>query len=148
MSPAHRTPSNAIWTLAAVALFLGFSVKLYSAVVSIAVIALYVSYGLPIAAGLYARGKGTWHTKGPWNLGKLSTLVTLAAMLWIMFIICVFVLPPNDQAGLVMGACMALLLASWFIRVRSTFKGPRVQLQHYEEPTPQLGGAALRHPVS
>jgi amino acid transporter len=133
VSPSHRTPSNAIWALTGAAALVGLYVKLYTAVVSIAVIALYVSYGLPIAAGLYARGRGLWHTRGPWNLGRLSTLNACLAMLWISFIIGVFVLPPNDQAGRVMGVFVAALLVAWFGWVRARFAGPRVRLQHYED---------------
>ena len=136
VSPKHRTPSNAIWLLAGVALLLGVSVKLYSAVVSIATIALYVSYGLPIAAGLYSRSRGAWSTKGPWNLGRLSTITSIVAMLWIVFIIGVFVLPPNEQAGEVMLGLIALLGLAWFGVVRQRFPGPKVKLQHYEDAPP------------
>lgn len=128
----HRTPSNAIWLLAIVALFLGLSVKLYSAVVSIATVSLYISYGLPIAAGLHARSRGKWHTKGPWNLGHFSTVIAVVAMLWITFITSVFLLPPNDQAAWVVLTLLVLLGLSWYFSVRHSFAGPRVKIQHYE----------------
>ncbi|MBI3543781.1 MAG: amino acid permease [Deltaproteobacteria bacterium] len=140
VSPKHRTPSNAIWLLAFVALLISVKVELYSAIVSIATIALYVSYGLPIAAGLYARGRGTWSTKGPWNLGRLSPVIACVAMLWIVFIIGVFVLPPNEQAGQIMAACTVALTIAWFGFVRSRFPGPRVTIQHYEDE-PALASA-------
>ncbi len=139
VSPTHRTPSNAIWLLAAIALLLGVSMTLYSAVVSIATIALYISYGLPIAAGLYARTRGAWSTKGPWNLGRFSTICSVVAMLWIIFIIGVFVLPPNEQAGYVLLGLIGVLCVAWFARVRYRFEGPKVKLQHYEEQIPAPG---------
>ncbi|HEX4926170.1 MAG TPA: amino acid permease [Bdellovibrionales bacterium] len=125
IEPKHRTPANAIWGLCALALLLGLSVEAYSAVVSIAVIALYISYGLPIAARLYSRFIVKKDEVGPWNLGSFSTPVALVAIVWIAFISVIFVLPPNDKAGLYIGGCVALLLVIWFLIARRKFKGPR-----------------------
>jgi amino acid transporter len=119
-----KTPANAIWVLAAFALVLAFSVKLFSAILSVATIALYVSYGLPIAARLYARFKKHKDETGPWSLGKFSTLNAIVAVLWVCFICVVFILPPNEIAGLVMGAGGIILTALWFGYVRKHFKGP------------------------
>lgn len=126
VSPRHRSPSNAIWGLAASALLLAVSVKLYSAVVSIATIALYISYGLPIAARLISRQKGRLDTIGPWNLGKFSNIVGSAALLWIVLITVVFVLPPNEQAGWVMGGCLVFLVLLWIFVVERRFTGPKI----------------------
>lgn len=133
VSPKHKTPSHAIWALAFFALLLGVSVSLYSAVVSMATIALYVSYGLPIAGGLYARFTGRWHTRGPWNLGRASTFIAALAMAWVVFICAVFVLPPNIQAGQTMGLLLLGLSLAWWARVRHTFHGPKVSIQHFEK---------------
>jgi amino acid transporter len=126
VSKKHKTPSPAIWALACVALVLAFSVKLYSAVVSIATIALYISYGLPIVARLYARARGKDQTIGPWNLGKFSVIVAVIAILWILFISTVFVLPPNEQAGSVICGAFFLMLVLWFSLARKRFKGPKI----------------------
>lgn len=128
ISPGHKTPANAIWGLSVFALFLVFSVDVYSAVVSIATIALYISYGLPILARLYARAKGTDHSTGPWNLGKFSTFNAVIALAWILFITTLFVLPPNDQAGKVIAVCTVVLVAIWGFRARTHFKGPKITL--------------------
>ncbi|MEW6057607.1 MAG: amino acid permease [Bdellovibrionota bacterium] len=134
VSQKHRTPAVAIWTLVAIALLLALSVKAYSAVVSIATIALYISYGLPIAAGLYAKLSKKNQVKGPWNLGRFSTPVSFVALVWICFITTVFVLPPNDQAGVVIGGLTLSLIAAWALRVRSRFQGPKIALAaHFEE---------------
>jgi amino acid transporter len=128
VSSKHQTPSNAIWGLSALALGIALSVKLYTAVVSIAVISMYISYGLPIAARLYARARGIDGPPGPWNLGRFSTPVAIVAVLWIAFITLVFVLPPNDAAAKGVGASFAVLLAIWFARARKHFPGPRVHI--------------------
>jgi amino acid transporter len=130
VSDAHRTPSNAIWALAFFALVLVVSVQLYSAVVSIATISLYISYGLPILARLIYRFKVGQDEIGPWNLGKFSTLISVIALVWICFITVVFVLPPNLQAGAVMGSILVLFVIIWMWRARRKFAGPRFHLKH------------------
>ena len=125
VSPRFRTPANAIWALFACALLLALSVTAYSAVLSIAVLALYLSYGLPVAARLYARAAGRGGDVGPWRLGSLSTPIAVVALLWICFITVLFVLPPNEQAGTVMGGLLVALLAIWFGWSKSRFPGPR-----------------------
>jgi amino acid transporter len=129
VSPRHFTPSNAIWGLSALAMILALSVKIYSAVISIATISLYISYGIPIAARLYARMKSRDAVKGPWSLGKFSSLNAVVAVLWISFITIVFVLPPNDQAMTVVGVCVLALVLLWFSFVRHRFKGPKFQFK-------------------
>jgi amino acid transporter len=133
----HRTPAAAIWALAAVALLLAVSVAVYSAVVSVATIALYVSYGLPIAARLWARAHGGDRVRGPWHLGRLSTLNAGVALAWIVFITVVFVLPPNDKAGKVMLGALALLVGVWLAAARERFVGPKVSFA-----TPGEAGAS------
>ena len=113
VSKKYQTPANAIWGLFGFALLLAVSVKDYSAVLSIAVICLYLSYGLPIVARLYARLTGKGGDIGPWHLGSFSTAVAVVAILWIAFISVVFVLPPNQQAGQMMLKVIGVLLAIW-----------------------------------
>ncbi|MEQ1920814.1 MAG: amino acid permease, partial [Elusimicrobiota bacterium] len=77
VSKKYQTPANAIWGLFGFALLLAVSVKDYSAVLSIAVICLYLSYGLPIVARMYARLTGHGGEIGPWNLGPFSTVIAV-----------------------------------------------------------------------
>ena len=128
VSPKFKTPVQAIWGLTAFALALGVYVKAESAVTSVAVIALYISYGLPIVSRLFARSRGTDRERGPWNLGRFSLPVTIVAVAWIAFITVLFVLPPNDQAGVIMGSGTALMVLMWFASARRHFKGPRINL--------------------
>lgn len=128
VSKRYQTPANAIWGLFAFASILAVSVKNYSAILSIAVISLYLSYGLPIVSRLYARAAGKGGEIGPWNLGRYSTIIAVAAVLWIAFISIVFILPPNEQAGWMMLKVLAALLGIWFFWSRAHFKGPRYHL--------------------
>ncbi len=126
VSTSHRTPSNAIWGLAAFAVTLALSVSVYSAIVGIATISLYISYGIPIFARLVARQRGEDRVKGPWNLGRFSTLNSIVAITWISIITVVFVLPPNEQAAYVVAGCLAALIAIWAIVARKRFVGPKI----------------------
>ncbi|MBI2606337.1 MAG: amino acid permease [Deltaproteobacteria bacterium] len=124
---AHKTPSNAIWGLAALAMCLAVSVDAYSAVVSIATISLYVSYGLPILARFRARRKGHDRVKGPWHLGVLSFPISVIAVLWIAFICVLFVLPPNTQAGKMLLGSLTVLVLIWIFVADRRFPGPKVK---------------------
>jgi len=134
ISPKHRTPSNAIWALAALALVLVVSVDLYSAVVSVATVALYISYGLPIAARLYSRVRGRKDERGPWHLGRFSSLNAVIALCWIVFITIVFVLPPNEIAGKALGIAFVLLLLTWWFVARKHFAGPQIKFVQGDPP--------------
>jgi amino acid transporter len=125
ISPRFRTPANAIWGLFAFATLIAVLVKEYSAVLSIAVIALYISYGLPIAGRLWARLRDRGGEIGPWTLGRFSTPVAAVAVLWIAAICVVFILPPNEQAGQMLAGVLGVLLLIWFGWSRRHFEGPR-----------------------
>ena len=128
ISPRFKTPAHAIWGLAIVALFLALSFGLYSAVVSMAVIALYISYGLPILCRLIAHARGTDRTRGPWNLGRFSHPVAVIAILWVVAISIVFVLPPNQIAGQGIAASFLAMVLLWVFFVRKRFKGPKFHI--------------------
>jgi len=125
ISKRFRTPANAIWGLFGFAMLVAILVKEYSAVLSIAVIALYISYGLPIVARMRARLRGQGGEIGPWNLGRWSSAVAVTAILWIAAICVVFILPPNQQAGQMLAAVFAILLVIWFGWSRKNFSGPK-----------------------
>ena len=129
ISPRFRTPANAIWGLFGFAMLIAVLVKEYSAVLSIAVIALYISYGLPIVARLWARLHGSEGEIGPWNLGRWSTPIAATAILWIGAICVVFVLPPNQQAAQMLAAVSGILLLVWFGWSRKNFQGPKYHLK-------------------
>ena len=129
VSDTHKVPAHAIWGLAVLAMVLVLSVSLYTAVVSIATIALYISYGLPMYARLRGRIENKKDEPGPWKLGKWSTPITVLGLAWICFIVVVFVLPPNEQAGIVMAVFFILLILIWFFVARKHFKGPKFHVK-------------------
>jgi amino acid permease (GABA permease) len=137
INPRTRTPTNSIWFAAVGAFILGlpylFSPVAYFAVTSIAVIGLYIAYGIPILLRLLAGDK---FQRGPWHLGRWSYIVGWIAVIWIVFIAILFVLPqvaPGNTATtfnyapLAVGVVLLYSGGYWFLSARNWFKGPKVQ---------------------
>jgi len=132
-----RTPTNSIWLAAVGALILGlpylWNAEAYAAVTAIATIGLYIAYILPVILRLR---QGESFKRGPWHLGRWSTLVGVVATIWVGFITILFMLPaafpPNLQTNFnyaPVAVLVVLLFAGgwWFLGARNWFKGPRVQ---------------------
>jgi len=125
VSPKHRTPVHAIWTSASLAVgFTAFS-GAYSVAVSVTSIALYLSYAMPIAAGLFAYGK-SWTKMGPWDMGPAFRVVAVFCV-GIAAVVCyVGVQAPNDFALKVLGVIGLLTAIAWFGIENRRFKGPPI----------------------
>jgi amino acid transporter len=128
VSPRYLTPHWAVWISAGAAFAVALWSEAYAAMTAFCTVALYASYGLPIAVGLWARASGSWQRRGPWDLGRYSLLVNVISLTWIAGITVLIVLPPNEIAGKMFLGCLALLGVYWFAFMRERFKGPRVTL--------------------
>jgi amino acid permease (GABA permease) len=137
INPRTRTPTNSIWFAAVGAFILGlpylWSPVAYAAVTSIAVIGLYIAYGIPILLRLLA---GERFVRGPWHLGRWSYIVGWIAVIWIVFIAILFVLPQVTPGNTlttfnyaIVAVAVVLIYAGgyWFLSARKWFKGPKVQ---------------------
>jgi amino acid permease (GABA permease) len=137
INPRTRTPTNSIWFAAVGAFILGlpylYSPVAYFAVTSIAVIGLYIAYGIPILLRLLAGDK---FVPGPWQLGRWSRPVGVISVIWIAFIAILFVLPQAapgntfttfNYAPVAVGVVLLFSGGWWFLGARNWFKGPRVQ---------------------
>jgi len=147
-----RTPTNSIWLAAAGAFILGlpylYSPVAYAAVISIAVIGLYIAYGIPIFLRLRA---GSGFQPGPWNLGTWGRPVAFIAVGWIAFIAILFVLPQVAPITILtfnyaIVAVAAVVIYSggyWMLSARNWFKGPVAQGSEAELEAIErdLGGA-------
>ncbi len=138
VSSVFFSPYAAVWVCAAGALAVALWAEVYSAMVALSTLALYASYGLPIALGWRGRKNGRWRARGPWNLGRWSDLINGLSLAWIAVITVLFVLPPNQLAGYTFAACIAVLLAYWFGWMRGRFAGPRLAVQ--SERSGESGG--------
>ena len=132
-----RTPTNSIWFAAVGAFILGlpylWNPTAYAAVTSIAVIGLYIAYGIPI---LLRRLAGNRFQPGPWQLGQWSTIVGWIAVVWIASISILFILPQAAPGNTLatfnyapVAVAVVLIFAGgyWFLSAKNWFKGPKVQ---------------------
>jgi amino acid transporter len=125
VNPIHRTPVAAIWLAA----FLAFLSTLYSSAFSAlaagCAMFLYVSYAMPIAAGIFAEGKH-WSEYGPFRLGIFSKPLAILSVLGTLVVIFVGIQPPNNiliNYGL---GLIVLMLVLWFGVARRHFPGPPI----------------------
>ncbi|MGH7765629.1 MAG: amino acid permease, partial [Candidatus Dormibacteraceae bacterium] len=118
---------------------------------SIAVIGLYIAYGLPI---LLRRLAGSSFQPGPWQLGQWSAVVGWIAVIWIAFIAILFVLPqvaPGNTlatfnyAPVAVGVVLLYSGGYWLLSARNWFKGPKVQgtAEELAQIEAELGGALV-----
>ena len=122
--PTLKTPVASVWVSAALA----FAATLYGAaylVLSVGcAVFLYISYIMPIAAGILAEGK-TWTHKGPFNLGGISKLVAVLAVIGGAVLVFAGIQPPNEKVLYVTIAMLVVMALFWFVfGERSRFKGP------------------------
>ena len=133
VSPKYRTPVNAIWTATVLAILyvvLAMSIKvagtsIYVIVVNSTLIFLFLSFTVPLIAGLFAYGTAKWPTPGPWAMSagvyKLVTVLSVVGMGVIFFIA---VAPPNERVLYVVLGFIALALVLWFTVENRRFEGP------------------------
>src|ERR1700704_3567063 len=131
INPRTRTPTNSIWFAAVGAFLLGLPYLInytaYAVVTSIAVIGLYIAYGIPIFLRLRA---GSSFVPGPWHLGRWSRLVGTIAGVWIAFIAILFVLPQAapitplnfNYAIIAVGVVLVGTSVAWVTSAKNWFK--------------------------
>jgi len=117
----HHTPQAAIWTTAVLAFVALVYSGAYSVVTSISVVALYISYIVPVALAVRA---GSRLAPGPWTLGRWSTAVRVVAMAWTAFICVIMVMPPNETAGRSIAVVSAALAVFYWSSARRSYQGP------------------------
>jgi len=115
VSPTFRTPVAAIWLAAALSIIFSAFTQVYTTVVSVTVIFLFLSFAVPIGLGLMAYGGSKWPKMGPWSLGQ--ALFSLCAILSVLGAILIFVIgiqPPNQNALWITIGFIAMLGIFWF----------------------------------
>jgi amino acid transporter len=119
-----RVPVAAIWTGAVLGILFTTYTPVYSTVVSVCVIFLFISYGLPVVVGFFAWGK-RWTRMGPWNMGEgVYKLVALLVFLSMLLIFALGIQPPNHKALPITAGFLGLTAVVWFAFERRRFKGP------------------------
>ncbi|MFZ5792081.1 MAG: amino acid permease [Pseudomonadota bacterium] len=123
VSKVHRTPAHAIWVAGALSVVATLYGNAFIVLSTACAVFLYVSYVMPILAGLFAEGK-TWTKKGPFDLGSASKPVALLAVIGCIILIVVGIQPPNEKVGYLLVAMAIALPVIWFAVERNRFAGP------------------------
>ena len=146
INPRTQTPTNAIWFAAGGAFVLGVPSLLtnkagtpiaFFAIVSVAVVALEISYVMPV---LLRRLAGDSFVPGPWHLGRASGIIGWAAIVWVGVISLPFLLPQFtlhaagafqwssfNYAPLAFLVVIGYATITWWLSARHWFTGPKVQ---------------------
>jgi len=123
VSPVYRTPVVAIWVGAALTVIGTLYAPAFLVLAAGCAVFLYISYAMPIAAGLWQEGK-TWNHKGPFNLGAASKPVAVLAILGAVILAWVGFQPPNDKVLYVGVGLAVVMVVFWFAVERNRFEGP------------------------
>ncbi|MBN8246515.1 MAG: amino acid permease [Verrucomicrobia bacterium] len=122
VSPVTRSPSVAVWATAAAGV--AFTVLVpYTTIAAVCTVLLYISYVLPIGAGLIAYGR-SWTRFGPWRLGAAYRPLAALSVVGCLFLLVIGVQPPNALALHIVGGVIVLLVVVWFGFERRRFQGP------------------------
>ena len=118
-----RVPVAGIWTVAIVSVLFTLWTPVYATITSICTILLYLSYVVPLFLAARALGR-TWTELGPFQLGIWFKPAAMVSVAGCAGLVAIGVQPPNDQALVVLGVLMVVLIACWFMVAAQTFKGP------------------------
>lgn len=124
INPTLKTPVAAVWVSAILAVAATLYGDAFVVLSTGCAVFLYISYVMPVAAGILAEGK-TWKHKGPFNLGGLSKVIATLAVVGGGFLVFVGIQPPNEKVLYLTLAMLLVMAIFWFIFGESKrFKGP------------------------
>ena len=133
VSPKYRTPVNAIWTatvLCILYVIMAMMIKvgetsIYVIVVNSTLVFLFLSFTIPLVAGLFAYGTAKWPSPGPWAMSAgVYKLVTVLSVVGMAVILYIPVAPPNERVLYVVVGFIALALVMWVAVENRRFEGP------------------------
>jgi amino acid transporter len=125
VSPRFRTPVAAIWVASILSVAFTVYAPVYTTVAAVCTIFLYLSYVLPIGAGLLAHRR-TWTAMGPFDIGAAFKPVAVLCIVGAGVLLYIGVQPPNDQALTVTIGVLVISALIWFGLERRRFRGPPV----------------------
>jgi amino acid transporter len=100
LSGTDRLPVNAILLAGgcAVAMYLISFTKLYDTLVAFTTVGFYISFGFPVFGAVFCVFTGRWRA-GPFDLGRWTKPIILAAAVWIAFETLNIAWPRNNDAA-------------------------------------------------
>jgi amino acid transporter len=125
VSPTWRTPVQAIWLGAVLAVAATLYSPAFAALAAGCALFLYVSYAMPVAAGLLAEGK-TWTNFGPFHLGIWSKPLALVVIAGVLVLMYAGIQPPFDILINYAIGLIIVMLVLWFGIESRRFKGPPI----------------------
>ncbi len=125
VSPRYRTPVASIWTACVLAIAFTIYAPVYTTIAAVCTMFLYISYLLPVAAGLFAYRR-SWVHMGPFQLGTLYRPIAVLCIIGCAVLIFIGIQPPNGQALTVTIAALVVALVVWFGFERRRFAGPPI----------------------
>jgi amino acid transporter len=113
----------AIWFTSALSVAAALYSPAFAALSAGTAVFFYISYAMPIAAGLFAEGK-TWREFGPFRLGWFSKPFAMITMLGVLVLTYAGLQPPSEVLVRYSIGIAILLVAVWFGAERRRFAGP------------------------
>jgi amino acid transporter len=123
VSGVYRTPPYAIWTVAIASVLFAVYTPVYSTIITVCTIFLYLSYIIPTALGFFAHGR-SWTRMGPWHVGRLYRPLAVVCVAGGGLLIGIGMAPPNTKAIWVVAGSALVLGVVWFAWERRRFRGP------------------------
>ena len=128
-----RTPTYAIWTGAVLAFITSLTgiigaalglqgVDIFLVLATGCAVFLYISYAMPVIAGIFAEGK-TWREKGPFNLGVWSKPIAIVASIGVLLLTTTGFFPPNTPVFYLTLGMLVILPILWFAGINKSFEG-------------------------
>jgi amino acid transporter len=118
-----RTPVAAIWLASVASVAFTAYTDVYTVIVSVTVIFLFLSFAVPIFFALTQHGK-TWTKMGPWSLGAAFKPVAVLSLVSMVLIFFLGVQAPNNKALWITVGFFVLTAVLWFSVERRRFPGP------------------------
>jgi amino acid transporter len=122
VSTRFRTPVFAIWTSVAIAWLSTVYGGAFVVLATGCAVFLYLSYVMPVVAGLLAEGKG-WTEKGPFNLGAWSRPNAMLASLGAIVLAITGFFPPNEKVFYLTIGMIVVMVGAWMALESKRFLG-------------------------
>lgn len=121
----YRTPIAAIWFTAILSVLVTCYSSAFLALAAGCAMFLYISYAMPVLAGLFAEGK-SWTEFGPFRLGVLSKPLAIITVLGGGLIIYIGTRAPNEILVNYLIGLLVIMAIVWFGVARTRFPGPPI----------------------
>jgi len=136
VSASFRTPVPAIWLTVVLSIAATLYSPAFSALAAGCALFLYISYAMPIAAGLLAEGN-SWTNFGPFRLnGGISRLFALVTVIGVILLAFGGIQPPNDILISYAVGLVVLLIVIW---VFIEWVAPAIGLEALRFKGPPIG---------